>query len=51
MATRSFSNMVKTGNLIDHAIKYGMIDTGESSSKPKEGNFSKKKEGDTQALY
>ena len=51
-ATGSFANMVKTGNLIDHAIKNGRIDIGESSSKPKKGNFlKKKKEGETQALY
>ena len=47
----SFANMVKTGNLIDHGIKNGRIDTGESSSKPRKGNFPKKKEGETQALY
>ena len=49
--TGSFANMVKSGNLIDHAIKNNMIDTGESSSKPKSGNFSKKNKGETQALY
>ena len=49
--TGSFANMVKTGNLIDHAIKNGKIDTGESSFKPRKGNFPKKKEGETQALY
>ena len=49
-ATGSFANMVKAGNLIDHAIKNGRIDTEESNSKPKRGNFSKKK-GETQALY
>ena len=49
--TGSFANMVKTGNLIDHAIKNDRIDTGESSSKPKRCNFPKKKEGETQALY
>ena len=49
--TRSFANMVKAGNLIDHAIKNGKIDIGESSSKPKRGNFPKKKEGEAQALY
>ena len=43
--------MVKTGNLIDHAIKNGKIDTGESSCKLRKGNFPKKKEGETQALY
>ena len=46
-ATRSFANMVKAGNLIDHAIKNGRTDVGESSSKPKMGNFPKKKEGET----
>ena len=50
-ATGSFANMVKAGNLIDHAIKNGKIDTGESSSKPRSGNFLKKKEGEAQALY
>ena len=40
--TGSFANMVKAGNLIDHAIKNGQIDTKESSSKPKKGNFLKK---------
>ena len=42
-ATGSFANMVKAGNFIDHAIKNGRIDTGETSSKPKKGNFSKKR--------
>ena len=42
-AMGSFANMVKTGNLINHAIKNGRIDTGESSSKPKRGNFQGKK--------
>ena len=50
-ATGCFANMVKAGNLIDHAIKNGRIDTKESSSRPKKGNFLKKKEGKTQALY
>ena len=49
--TRSFANMVKVGNLIDHAIKNDRINTGKSSSKPKRGNFLKKKKGETQALY
>ena len=49
--TRIFTNTVKTGNLIDHAIKNGRIDIGESSSKPRKGNFSRKKEGEAQALY
>ena len=43
--------MVKAENLVDHAIKNDKIDLGESSSKPKRGNFSKKKKGETQALY
>ena len=43
--------MVKVGNLIDHAIKNGRTDIGESNSRPKKGNFSKKKKGETQALY
>ena len=42
-ATRSFANMVKVSNLIDHSIKNGKINTGESSSKPKRGNFPRKK--------
>ena len=37
--TGNFANMVKAGNFIDHAIKNGKIDTGESSSKPKRSNF------------
>ena len=49
-ATGSFANMVKAGNLIDHAIKNGRIDTGKSSSKPKRGNFPRKKEREAQAL-
>ena len=51
MAMGSFANMVKAENLIDHAIKTGRIDTQESSSMPKRGNFSKKKEGEIEALY
>ena len=51
MATESFANMVKVGNLINHAIKNGRIDTGESSFKPKRGNFQRKNEGEAQALY
>ena len=50
-ATESFANMVKAENLVDHTIKNGKIDLGESSSKPKRGNFPRKKEGKTQALY
>ena len=49
--TESFANMVKAGNLIDHTIKNGRIDTEESSSKPKRGNFPRKKEGEAQTLY
>ena len=51
MATGSFANMVKAGNLIDHAIKNGRIDTQKSSFRPKRSNFLKKKKGETQALY
>ena len=50
-ATGSFANMIKVDNLVDHAIKNGRIDMGESSSRLKKGNFTKKKEGETQALY
>ena len=50
-ATGSFTNMVKAGNLVDHAIKNDKIDLGESSSKPRKGNLLKKKKGETQALY
>ena len=50
-AIGSFANMVKAGNLIDHAIKNGRIDTKKSSSKPKKGNFPRKKEGETQTVY
>ena len=50
-ATGNLANTVKAKNLIDHAIKNGRIDTQESSSRSKMGNFSKKKEGETQALY
>ena len=46
-ATGSFANMVKTGNLVDHAIKNDKIDLRESSSKPRRGNLPKKKEGET----
>ena len=47
----SFANMIKAGNLIDHAIKNSRIDTGESSSKTKRGNFPRKKKGESQAVY
>ena len=50
-ATGSFTNMIKTGNLVDHTIKNGRIDMGESSSKSNRGSFTKKKESETQALY
>ena len=50
-ATESFANMVKAGNLVDHAIKNGKIDLEESSSKPKRRNFPRKKKGETQVLY
>ena len=46
-SNESFANMVKASNLNDHAIKNCRIDTGESSSKSKKGNFSKKNEGET----
>ena len=46
-ATGSFANMVKVGNLTDHAIKNGKIDTSESNSKPKKSNFLRKKKGET----
>ena len=29
--TESFANMIKVGNLVDHAIKNGRIDMGKSS--------------------
>ena len=51
-ATRSFADMIMAGNLVDHAIKNGKTDVGESSSKSKErGNFPRKKECETQALF
>ena len=51
-ATRSFADMIMVGNLVDHAIKNGKIDVGESSSKSKgTGNFPRKKEDETQALF
>ena len=43
--------MVKAENWIDHVIKNGRIDTQKISFRPKRGNFLKKKEGETQALY
>ena len=47
-AERNFADMIMVGNLVDHAIKNGKIDVGESSSKSKgKGNFIKKKEGET----
>ena len=45
-AMGSFPNMIKASNLVDHAIKNGRIDMGESSSRPKKGSFTKKKEGE-----
>ena len=45
--TGSFANMIKEGNLVDHAIKNGRIDMGESSSRSKKGSFTKKKECET----
>ena len=51
-ATRSFADMIMVGNLVDHAIKNRKIDVEESSSKSKgKGNFLRKKEGETQALF
>ena len=46
-ATESFANMVKAENLVDYVIKNDKIELGENSSKPKRGNFPKKKEGET----
>ena len=44
--------MIMAGNLVNHAIKNGKIDIRESSSISKEkGNFPRKKEGETQALF
>ena len=51
-ATRNFADMIMADNLVNHAIKNGKIDIGESSSKSKKrGNFAKKKEGEAQALF
>ena len=51
-ATRNFVDMIMAGNLVDHAIKNGKIDIEESSYKFKgKGNFTKKKESETQALF
>ena len=51
-ATKNFANMIMAGNLVDHAIKNKKIDVEESSSKSKgRGNITKKKEGETQALF
>ena len=50
--TGSFANMVKAGNLIDHAIKNDRIDIGESSSKSKKKEqLPKEKKDETQALF
>ena len=38
---RSFTDMIVVGNLVDHAIKNEKIEAGESSTKPKRGNFMK----------
>ena len=44
--------MIMADNLVDHAIKNGKIDVGESSSKSKrKGNFSRKKKDETQTLF
>ena len=50
-ATGSFTNMIKVGNVIDHAIKNDKIDLGESSSRPRRGGLPKKKEEETHAVY
>ena len=51
-ATRNFADMIMVGNLVDHAIKNEKIDVGESNSKSKgKGNFTRKKEGEAQALF
>ena len=51
-AIKNFANMIMAGNLVDHAIKNKKIDVKESSSKSKgRGNITKKKEGETQALF
>ena len=49
-AMGSFANMIKAGNLVDHAIKNGRIDMGENSSKPKRGSFAKKKKRQNPSL-
>ena len=51
IATGSFANMVKVSNLIDHTIKNDRIDIEKSSTKPKRGNFLRKKKGEAQTLY
>ena len=44
--------MIMADNLVDHAIKNGKIDVGESNFKFKgKGNFMRKKERETQALF
>ena len=51
-ATRSIADMIMADNLVDHVIKNGKIDVEESSPKSKgKGNFSRKKKGETQALF
>ena len=51
-ATKSFVDMIMAGNLVNHAIKNGKIDVGESNFKFKgKGNFMRKKERETQALF
>ena len=49
--TRNFVDMIMASNLVDHAIKNNKIEADESSTKPKRGNFVKKKEDETQALF
>ena len=43
--------MIMAGNLVAHALKNGKIEADENSTKPNRGNFAKKKEGETQALF
>ena len=51
-AKKRFADMIMVGNIVDHAIKNGKIDVGESSSISKgKGNFPRKKKGEAQALF
>ena len=46
-AKKRFADMIMVGNIVDHAIKNGKIDVGESSSISKgKGNFPSKKKGE-----